>query len=275
MILLDKTLDEIMEETMIELQGMGISETDAGGVGRLFLAIINKRLSSYYDTLRTNMLQPFVSSATGIFLERIGRLVDCAKLDAEAEEDYRYRITKQIQNVASGNYTAIRLALLSIPGVQEVTLKRFTHGTGSFSAYIISEDPVTSQDILDQANAKIQQGVESFGVRGEAFRPIIVPVEMKMRLIFNKGVVDLDKKLAITQAEEALKNYINGRNVGESIVIDDIYKLINAVHDGIEEIIIFSFKVNNRPVLNVDQKCAWNERFVESDKTNSIQVMPL
>jgi len=272
MMLLKKDIVELMEETMKEAAGMGLSEEDTGGVARLMIYLINKRLAGYYDTLDLNITQAFVSNAGDFFLSKIGRLVDCDRLPNETTEDYRYRITKQIQIVASSNITAVRLAILSVEGVQEVKLKRFTHGTGSFSAYVVSEEPITPQSILDAVNLKIQNGVEGFGIRAEAFRPIIIPIELKIRLIFNNTVTDLDKQLAITQSNEAVKRYVNSRNVEDPIDVNEIRKLIQAIHNGIEEIIFYHFKVNNRPALIKNQTCAWNERFVESDKPNAIQV---
>jgi hypothetical protein len=273
MILLKKDIDQLMDESLVEAKGMGLTEEDAGGVVRLLLYLFNKRLAAYYETFDLNMTQALVSNASDFYLEKIGRLVDCTRQNGEDTEAFRYRMTKQIQIVASSNYTAVRLAILSVEGVQEVKLKRFTHGTGSFSAYIVSEDPITPQAILDEVNAKINMGVEGYGIRAEAFRPVIKPIELKIRLIFSNTVTDLDKQLATAQAQEAVKTYINSRNVEESIIIEDIRKLIQAINPGISEIIFFYFKISNRPVVVTDQSCAWNERFVESDKANAIQVI--
>lgn len=276
MILLDKTYEQIMEETLLELEGMGL-DRNAGSVARLLLSIINKRLAGekgYYETLKINHAQAFVSKAKGNFLDHIGLLLDCHRTDEEQNDDeaFRYRITKQIQIVASANYIAVRLAALSVVGVQDVQMKRFTHGTGSFSVYVITENPITPQDILDEVQFQVDQ-VEAFGVRGEVFRPIIKPIEMKVRLVFKKTVPDLDRKLAIAQCQDELKNYVNGRNVGEPLEMTEINKLLKEVHPGIEEIIVFNYKIENRPALAVDQECAWNERFLESDKPNAIYVM--
>ncbi len=272
MILLDKDYDLIMKETLAELKGMGISEDKAGSVARLFLSIINKQLSHYYKALKTNHIQAFVSKAKGEFLDLIGVIVDCKRNSGEEDDDFRYRITKQIQIVASANRTAIRLAALSVPGVQDVMLKRFTHGTGSFSVYVISEEPYTPQELLDQVYLAIQD-TEAFGIRSQVFRPIILPVDIRVRLIFNKAVSDLERNLALAQSQDALRYFINSRPVGALLRINDIKKVIKDIHSGIEDIIIFDYKIKNRPVLPVDQECAWNERFIESDKPNAIQVI--
>ena len=276
MILLDKSYEQIMKETLDELEGMGL-DRNAGGVARLLLSIMNKRLAGqggYYETLKINHAQAFVSKATGPFLEHIGLLLDCKRLPEEANDDeaYRFRITKQIQIVASANRMAVRLAALSVVGVQDVMMKRWTHGTGSFSVYVISDTPITPQELLDEVQRRINE-VEAFGVRGEVYRPNMLPVEMKLRLVFNKTVPDLDRKLTIAQAQETARRYVNSRNVGEPLLITELNRAIKEIHQGIEELILFNYKLQSRPVLPVDQTCAWNERFIESDKPNAIYVM--
>lgn len=274
MILLDKKYDQIMKETLAELEGMGVKEMHAGGVARLFLSILNRQLTTYYEALSLNHAQAFVSKANGPFLDLIGQLLDCTRRPEEASDDegYRYRITKQIQIVASANRMAIRLAALSVEGVQDVMMKRFTHGTGSFSVYVITENPITPQDILDAVQDRIEEA-EAYGVRGEVYRPIVRTAEMKVRLIFNKTVPDLDRRLAIAQSQDALKNYVNSRHVGQELNIQEINQTIKEIHNQIEELIIFDYKIDNRPVLPVNQTCAWNERFIESDKPNAIQIL--
>lgn len=274
MILLDKTYEQIMDETLAELEGMGVKDKTPGGVARLFLANINKRLHTYYGVLKVNHAQAFVSKASDQFLDMIGELLACYRTTEEIGDDeaFRYRITKQIQIVASANRMAIRLAALSISGVQDVMMKRFTHGTGSYSLYVISENPITPQELLDQVQQAIEDS-EGFGIRGEVFRPIVLPIDIRVRLIFNKTVADLDRKLAIAHAQDALKNHINSRNVGESLSFNTIQKLLRDTHPGIEEAILFDYKINNRPVLPVDHIPAWNERYVESDKPNAIYIM--
>lgn len=272
MILLDKTYEQIMEETLAELEGMGITERHAGGVARLLLSIINERLHTYYKTLKINHAQAFVSKAQGQFLDLIGELLDCHRQEGEDDETYRYRITKQIQVVASANYMAIRLAALSVEGVQDVMMKRFTHGTGSYSVYVVTAEPITPDETLNMVKEAIEE-VQAFGVRGEVYRPNLLSVEMKVRLVFNKIVTDLERQLAIAQVQDELKKYVNSRNVGEPLDIRIINEIIKQIHNGIEEIIIFDYKINNRPVLPVTQTCAWNERFIESDKPNAIRVL--
>ena len=272
MILFNKSIDQIMDETLSELSGMGIDERNAGGVARLLLTAINEQLASYYKTLDVNHMQAYISKAQDENLDKIGSLLDCERRDGEANDDYRYRITKQIQVVASANRVALRLAALSVPGVKDVKMKRFTHGTGSFSVYVISDTPNTPEEILDKVEAVLMDQ-EAYGVRGEVYRPIVQEVEMDARLVFHKSVSDLERRLAITQAEDALKNYVNTRNVGEDLYINAIQKALHDVHDKIEEAIIFNYKINDRPVLNVDQETAWNQRFVESSKPNAIRVM--
>jgi uncharacterized phage protein gp47/JayE len=276
MILLDKTYEQIMEESLDELEGMQ-GDRNAGSVARLLLSIVNKKLAGkdgYYSALKLNHAQAFVSKATDRFLDHIGLLLDCHRRDEEVGDDeaFRYRITKQIQIVASANYTAVRLAALSVEGVQDVMMKRWTHGTGSFSVYVITENPITPQEVLDEVARQIMDS-EAYGIRGEVFRPNLITVQAKIRLVFNKTVPELDRKLAIAQAQDRIREYINSRNVGEPLTMTEINKAMTEIHPGIEEVILFDYRLNDRPVLPVDQQGAWNERFIESDKPNAVYVM--
>lgn len=273
MILLYKSLDQIMQETLDELKGMGL-DSNPGSVTRLILNVVNKQLGTFYDTFTLNHAQAFVSKATGSFLDHIGLLLNCERLPAEAHDDdsYRFRITKQIQVVASANEMAVRLAALSVDGVQEVQMRPFTHGSGSFSVYVISDSPVTPDFLLQQVQKKIDD-VEAFGVRGVVYRPNMLPVQMHIRLIFKQTVSDLERKLAIAKAQENLKEYINSRNVGEAVSIGLIENEVKNVHEGITDMIIYNFKVKNRPALPVNQTCAWNERFIEADVPNALMVI--
>lgn len=273
MILMQKDLDIIMQETLTEMNGMGL-DVKPGSVTRLILTVMNKQLESFYETFTLNHAQAFVSRATGSFLDHIGLLLNCERKAEEAHDDdgYRYRITKQIQVVASANEMAVRLAALSVDGVQNVNMRRFTHGSGSFSVYVISDNPITPDFILQEVQNKIDE-VEAFGVRGIVYRPEMLPVEMNIRLIFKKTVPDLERKLAIAKAQEALKDYMNSRDAGEAVSIGVIDSDLKSIHEGITDMIIYNFKVKNRPALPVNQTCAWNERFIESDKPNALMVI--
>lgn len=272
MILMQKDLDQIMQETLDELKGMSL-DANPGSVTRLILNIMNQQINAFYETFTLNHAQAFVSKAKGSFLDQIGMLLNCQRLPEEAHDDdgYRFRITKQIQVVASANEMAVRLAALSVDGVQDVKMKRFTHGSGSFSVYVVSESPITPDFILQAVQQKIDE-VESFGVRGVVFRPELLPVDMSVRLIFKKTVSDLERKLAVAKAQETLKTYVNSRNVGEALSVALVKSELTNIHEGITDLIIYNFKVKNRPALPVNQTCAWNERFIESDKPNALMV---
>lgn len=275
-LLIQKTMDDLMQAAMARLAKTPITETGPGGVARLLLAVFNEQLATdapdgegFYKKLEVAHAQAFLSTAEGQYLDLIGMLLNCKRLDGESDDDYRYRISKQTLTLAAANQTAIRLAALSVPGVKDVLMKPFTHGTGSGSLYVITDDPSQTASVIAQVQAAVDE-VAAYGVRVHVFAPTTIPVEMRIRLIFDKKASEMEKKLIRNQATQALKDYINSRGPGEAIVINEIVQRVMQVSDLIFDIEILSMAVNHRPVLITNQTCAWNERFVESSRPGAL-----
>ena len=272
MILFHKDLNQIAEETLADLESAGIQNTSPGDMVRILLATINKQLGTYYTTLRDNHVQAFVSQATGERLDLIGVLLQCTRYSGESDDNYRYRITKQIQSVATANETAVRLAILSVPGVQEVMLKPFTHGTGSFSAYIISDMVSTPEYLLTDVDEVLKE-VKALGIRSEVMRPIIKEVEVKIRVIFDKKVREFEKALIIESIRSEISDYLNGLHVGEELIFDEFERIARSHSEFITGVTVFDMRINERSIIPKNIKPAWNERFVESGRQNAVMVI--
>jgi uncharacterized phage protein gp47/JayE len=272
-LLIQKSMIELMQSAMSRLANTPISETSAGGIARLLLAVFNNQLASdsdgLYKTLSTAHAQSFLSTADGGSLDLIGELLACAREVNEPDGDYRYRISKQTLTLASANATAIRLAALSVEGVKDVIMKPYTHGTGSGSLYVITDNPSQAALVLGQVQNAVED-VMAYGVRISTFSPLTLPVEIYARLIFDKKASDLDQRLVRNQATQALKDYVNSRGPGESLVINEMIQRLMQVSDLIHDVEIIRFSVSDRPVVVTNQSCIWNERFVESAKPGGV-----
>ena len=272
MILFHKDLNQIAEETLAELEAAGILNTRPGDMVRILLAAINKQLGTYYTTLRDNHVQAFVSYAKQERLDLIGVLVQCTRYAGESDDNYRYRITKQIQSVATANQTAVRLAILSVYGVQEVMLKPFTHGTGSFAAYVITETAETPETILRDVEDALSE-VKALGIRAEVMRPIIREVEVKIRVTFDKTVREFEKALMLDSAREFVSTYLNGLHIGESLVFDEFEKRVREVSELITSVNVFDLRIDGRSIIPKTIEPAWNERFVEAGRQNAVMII--
>lgn len=272
MMLFDKNLAIIAEETLADLEAAGIAGSRPGDITRILLASFNKQLDSFYTTLRVNHVQAFASKATDERLEMVGEIVQCSRLPGESDDNYRYRITHALEDAATANAIAVRLRVLSVGGVQDVIMKPFTHGTGSFSVYVVTEETITPDEILEDVREKLRE-VKAEGIRAEAYRPIIKEVQLGMRVVFEKGVRESEKSIALSLITEGVQDYLNGLNVGDTLDFAKFETIAREITDKATEVHIFNFKVNGRPVLNKSITPAWNERFVEAPVQNAVYVI--
>lgn len=272
MMLFDKNLDIIAEETLADLEGAGIAGSKPGDIVRILLGVMNKQLDSFYKVMRVNHVQAFASKAKDERLELVGEIVQCTRLPGEDDDNYRYRITHALEDAATANEIAVRLRVLSVGGVQDVKMKPFTHGTGSFAVYVISEESYTPEEILTDVREKLRD-VKALGIRAEAYRPTIKEVQVSMRVVFEKGVRESERSLALSLITDNIQDYLNGLNVGDELDFSMFETIARDVSEKAKEVHVFNFKVDGRPVLNKSIVPAWNERFVESTVQNAVHVI--
>lgn len=270
-----KSLDELMNVSITRLQnttlpnGQHLSATP-GSVTRLLLAIINSSLSEHYTRLEEVHLQSFVSTASGEPLELIGEIVNCSRELDEADDVYRGRIAKQVTNLERANELAVRMALYSVNGVQDVHLSQFTHGSGSFTAFIITETAVPSDSILSECR-KALADVVAYGIRYNVEGPDLVPVEIGIKLIMtNNGEAS---KEIMTECKNRVRDFINSRGIGEELIYNEIVEIVMSASEEIYDMETFEYFIDGVKVLNANQRCRYNERFIESSKPNAILVV--
>lgn len=266
-----KTFGELMAESLDRLRGTRITETGPGGVARLLLAIVNESLAGFYRTLELAHLNAFLSTASGAALDVIGHMVRCERYQDEPDDEYRYRISKQTLAEATANRTAIRLAVLSAPGVRDVVMHEFARGTGSGAIYVVIDDMVQRDEILEEVAVRVDQ-VKGWGVNVELLTPDLVPIELSTLLLFAKETTEVDRQVTRNQAAAKLAAHLNSLNPGESLLVADLERLVREISAGIQEIRIQSLKRKGRAVPVVDQTCRWNERFVQAPTLSSVVV---
>ena len=272
MLLIDKTKQDLINTAIQRMaENTNINGINVGDVARKFLDVICEIMEEKYNTLKTSHLNAFLSTATGDALDLIGYLVACARKPEEGDDDYRYRISKQVLTIANANQTAVRLAALSANGVKDVILQPFTHGTGSFSVFVVTDDPYASDSILYEVKDKLEE-VKAYGIRVEVFKPKVIPVQLKAKIIYNNSVSEYEKTTISARATEKVRDYINSLFPGESFVIYEIAQKIMEIDPRIYDIEFIEIRVNKRKALIVNQKSKWNERFFEDRVPRAIEV---
>lgn len=270
MLLQLKTLEELNEETLLKLSEAGINSSP-GSIARLFLHLINESIGEFYESLSVYHTNAFLSSAEGIYLDSIGYMLNCERTEGEDDESYRYRITKQTLSLATANETAIRLACLSVEGIEDVQLKAHHLGVGSFVVVVTSQSDKNVNALSDLE--KRMKEVVGYGIRYQIMTPILRRVELSLKLLFKEELDDGVMQEIRSNVYEAIKTYILSRKLGESFIIQELTQQILNVDTRISNYVYQTFKINGESVLWVNQPCEWNERFTIGESELSLQVL--
>lgn len=265
----NKDFNNLCKETEEELRSQGFSTTP-GSIAKLFADIINKNISGFYDTLSINHIQAFVTTATGEYLDSIGTLLNCIREMNEVDEDYRKRICNQTLSMSKANETAIRLAVLSCDGVDDVVLKKYSHGPGSLTVIPICKR--ISENNISQVEMALSD-VVSFGEKLVVKNPILKYIKMSISLTFTVSADDTIKQSIAVGVRQAVIKYINSLKVGDTFIINELTQRIMEVDDRIIDYGCSVFKVNNQNCLYINQGCRWDEKFVISPDANAITVL--
>lgn len=264
-----KTLEELQNDALERLKNTPISDPGHGSIVRLLLAAVNSVLAEYYERLGIVHYNSFVSTASGEFLDLLGDIVHCKRLPNEPDDEYRYRISQQALSDATANVTAIRLAALSVEGVKDVLIHEFALGTGSCALYVIADDPEQYDAIVESVRQNVEE-VRACGVRVEVLKPKLIPVGLKIAVIFKGNANEMDKQYISTLIEQSAADYVNSLYPGQALIISNLQStiatLIESDHniaDLVAEVRIFAMTRDGKEIDVGDLYCRWNERIVE------------
>jgi hypothetical protein len=211
-----KAAATILNEMIASLQSRSnITNFSAGSLARTLLEVINTQFTRVYDVLDTTLLQGFVSSATGVYLDYLGQLLACARTLGESDEDYRYRISRTTLSMAQANETAVRLAVLGLPGVNDAKLQQYLYGNGSFGVTILTDELVPSTAVIETAQAVVDR-VKGFGVYAKVLACSIGNVDLRYTLVGRADAAALAGPL-----KEAIQRHFDA--VGAGGVLDLVY----------------------------------------------------
>lgn len=244
-------------------------DTTPGAIVKLFLDIINKNVSDFYDRLVADHLLAYLTTSKGQFLDSIGMLVGCTRLEDESDADYKKRISYQTTILAKANEIAIRLAVLSLEEVEDVKIKRYAHGPGSMTIVPITNN--LSQRVVSLVEREVSE-VCSCGERAIIKPPEYKFVKLDINLIMSPNINETIRQEVAVTVRRNIEEYISSLKLGATLVIN---KLTEVIMKSSSEILNFScnnFMINNERCLLINQGCRWDEKFIVSPDEDSIWV---
>lgn len=145
--------------------------------------------------------------------------------DDESDENYRFRIQQQTIAGEAGNFSAIRLDLLSVSGISDIIRVKYPRGVGTADWLIKAVTPEVPQRLIDLAQQAID-GKESSGVENTARAPVTIGLQAQFSLTYSSRLEDQVKELIKTAVRRKLIEYVNSLDIGETLVIDQLVKII-------------------------------------------------
>ncbi len=222
------------------------------------------------DTIVFN--DPLLSLLLGIVKVTNDTPVESGR-DVQSDDDFRFVIVNSFLFGAKANETAIRLAVLSVPGVADISIENFAFGIGTFSVFITSTSPITTEGTLAAVQAAINE-VQAKGIRGVAVSPDLLGVQIRIALTFLPTTTTADKATITKQVQGNVIDYINNLASGDSLIVNEIRQRVmetsEQLHDMIiTNLIVGDFNITTGVIDNADttlsianQTSALREKFV-------------
>lgn len=197
-------------ETQVFFSAQSLSPGEKANVGTNTL--VHHSFFNYSDSLNRTLLVTNTNSVS------YGR-------DRENDENYRYRIQKEKISSEAGNETAIRLALLVIPGVANVVQVPYSRGIGTSDWLISSTSINVSAELLEAAQNAIDFK-QSVGMSNIAKSPVLIGTEFIFSLKYKGRLEDRQKEQIKTDVKKNIADYVNNLEIADSLVIDQIVRVI-------------------------------------------------
>lgn len=145
--------------------------------------------------------------------------------DLEIDSNYRFRIVNRVIESQGANPTAVRLAALVVPGVADVVLLPFNRGIGTYDLLIKSVVP----SIPDTLVANVQESIDnttSHGISAKAAPPREVGISLNATITLKTPASLEEQQTIITAATNNVTTYINGLDIGEEFLQQEVLEQI-------------------------------------------------
>lgn len=240
-----KNSDEMLEEMLTELETMGITIT-AGSMARSLIEIFNKKLNGTYQYFDIYTSMSFLSTSSGMYLDMIGEMLACRRQPYEDDENYKYRISQQVFTAASSNRTAIRLKCLSVAEVRDIIITPYSHGNGSFTVHVITDEIDTPTAVLQRVETIVNEA-KAEGVRAIITKPRIVPINIRFHGTRKSGNNSSDITIA-NQIKESIREYVDDLSMGDTIVTSDLLGYAQS-NPNLTQIYISSLEIDGEEMI--------------------------
>ncbi|CDQ41802.1 baseplate J/gp47 family protein [Virgibacillus salexigens] len=270
--LVKRSKEEIIKDALdVIVTNTPITNFNAGSIARSITESLSGEFESLYEFAEEVLNNGYLSRAIGTHLELMGEMFNYPRRteiiinqDTGVEEEklidddtYRIELSKQVSAAVSSNEEAVRLACLSIPGVQSIFGKEYTHGTGTFSFILTTLNGFDSETVKQNMESVLQQ-VKAFGVKPYVILPDEIYLEIELQLILKEGTRDSEGIRLNVKSE--LNNYFGNFSIDQDFIYNDFVQKVMNLDDNIVDFKVKYFYLNDTPALLTNHVISEEER---------------
>jgi uncharacterized phage protein gp47/JayE len=180
--------------------------------------------------------------------------------DTETDEELRARIRDRVRGVEGANEAAIRLAVLSAPGVANIRVVPFKRGAGSFDVLIIPTGNRVTRETFQIAARNLSQTV-AFGMHWRLREPVYVRISMIISLSY-QGILVGEQVAVRRNVERIVLSHLGNIPIGGELVLTQLGSDIIEAEPRVKDYTIQSLCVNGRPQLIANYQLRSDEIFL-------------
>lgn len=257
---LNKDYQEMLSHAIARLEeNTELSDFSAGSIARNLLEVQYDEFGEAYRYLELSTAMSYLSTAEGQYLDEIAKLFNMERRQDENDENFRYRIQHATQSLAKANKTAVRLACLSVDGVHDVSIKKYTRGFSTFDVYIIPEGDAVTESLQNSVQQVVEE-VQAFGVNGQVLSPKFRELGFQISVGFRQESDTAEKKNALHKAEADIRQHILNLELEPEIHVSNIISLVfESNNEIIKDVSIDRMLIDGKETLVEDKKFAWDE----------------
>lgn len=192
--------------------------------------------------------------------------------DIESDDNYRYRISNSRAVTESANLTAVRLAMLPVPGVSDVVITEYA---GMMDALVLPAGNYVSESVV-RACEFLGNREKAGGVRLRARGPEIVPFEVYMQIQLTRETPAEDSPDIKNTARLSVLDYFANIQRGGYFVPSQLSAAVQSSDERIFDHKLVCLSFRRRPYLHRRFQLRWDELFApDTESENPVTIAAL
>jgi hypothetical protein len=125
---------------------------------------------------------------------------------------------------------------------------------------VIPSEGVANDSLVASVQSAID-GVVAYGIKGTAIKPTIIPVEIEVKVVFQKEATDFQRSQIRSLVRTAIERYIVNIPIGGEFILNEMRQQIMDVSPLIKDHVINCFYFREEPTFIGNVSAYWDEIF--------------